>query len=108
MNKDNKIIYVEWVDSNQFAGWQEVEELKTQRAMHCFSVGWVVAESKDSITLATNITEENHPTAIYQCNGVMTIPKKAIVKSKVIVCWRCGEFLGENMCIQAAELGAGK
>lgn len=85
MNKDKKMIYVEWVDSCQSHGWQEVEELKSQRALHCFSVGWVVAENKDSIALAANISEKNHPTAFYQCCGVMTIPKKAIVYREEII-----------------------
>lgn len=84
MNKDKKMIYVEWVDSCQSHNWQAVEELKSQRSLHCFSVGWIVAENKDSITLAANISEKNHPTAFYQCCGVMTIPQKAIVQKKVM------------------------
>lgn len=79
-----KFLFVEWVDSCQSGGWQAVEDLKSQRSLHCFSAGWMVSESKDSITLAANVSEKNHPTAFYQCNGVMTIPKKAIVQKKVI------------------------
>lgn len=80
-----KLIYVQWLDSCMGVnGWSTVESHVKARAAYFASIGWLIAETEDSITLASHISEDNHPTAEYQCCGVMTIPKVAITsKSEV-------------------------
>ncbi|WP_337746937.1 hypothetical protein [Victivallis vadensis] len=84
-----KLFFVEWVDSCQGNGWQPVENSIGTRAMRCFSIGWLIAESKDSLTLAPHVSEKDHPTAFHQCCGAMTIPKRAIVQKTLITCVSC-------------------
>ena len=79
-----KLLFIEWEDSCQGRGLEPTENFCHTRSMRCFSVGWKVAESKDSITLAPHVSEKNHPTAFFQCCGVMTIPKRAIVRKTAI------------------------
>lgn len=79
-----KLFFIEWEDSCQGNGWEPVENFRKTRSMRCFSVGWKVAESKNSITLAPHVSEKNHPTAFFQSCGAMTIPKRAIVRKTAI------------------------
>ena len=79
-----KLLFIEWEDSCQGSGWAPVEKSQQTRSMRCFSVGWKVSESKDSITLAPHVSEKNHPSAFFQCCGTMTIPKRSIVLKKEI------------------------
>ena len=77
-----KLVEIEWVDSSiMTSGWHEVNQ-KGIRAVHHHSVGWIAAQTEDSLTLISHKSEKNHPTAIFQCWGEITIPKVAIVKQK--------------------------
>ena len=51
-----KLLFIEWEDSCQGRGWEPTENFCHTRSMRCFSVGWKVAESKDSITLAPHVS----------------------------------------------------
>jgi len=77
-----KLVLVKWVDSTiRIGGWHEVSK-KGIRAVCHRSVGWISAKTKDSITLIPHLSEKNHPSAMFQCWGEITIPKAAIVKMK--------------------------
>lgn len=56
-----KLLFIEWEDSCQGRGWEPTENFCHTRSMRCFSVGWKVAESKDSITLAPHVSEKITP-----------------------------------------------
>ncbi len=70
-----KIIHLEWVDSTSMQGW--VNDYKTPN-VNCVSVGLLVSENKESITIASNksLGFEN------AYGQYMTIPKCAIKKRK--------------------------
>lgn len=70
-----RLVLIEWHDSRRGEGWTRLEDLKTEhRFSTCLSVGWILFEDSDAITLAGHIG--NNPE---QCCGDMTIPVCSIV-----------------------------
>lgn len=71
-----KIEFIEWVDSfGCSSGWAPVEAIDT--CLVCQTVGFVVSENKEVISIANSIAYETEHTT-EQSNGVMTIPKVSI------------------------------
>lgn len=67
-----------WLDSFGLeAGWQHVEDVSTQ-PVTIASVGLVLAEDADSLTLAAHVGYHGSERA--QIGGALTIPKVAIVQ----------------------------
>jgi hypothetical protein len=69
-----KMALVEWVDSKRGDGWVRLGDLD-HAISECESLGWVISESKDSITISAHVA--GNPD---QCCGEITIPRKAISK----------------------------
>jgi len=78
-----KAIYIEWEDSSAMAGrvWQEREQVSEQELCRCSTIGFVINETKDSITIAGSMESNDY------VSGDMTIPKSAIRKRR-IVSWK--------------------
>ncbi len=76
--------YVEWADSQGVTpGWLDLSDFEpTLPVMK--SVGWVVHEDKKMLSLCGNIAAETKST-LFQGNGIITIPKKCILKRKKII-----------------------
>jgi hypothetical protein len=68
------IVYVEWVDAVSDAGWED--NVKVDIHPVC-TVGFLIAETKDGICLASTVSGDNS-------NARMHIPKSWITKRKVI------------------------
>lgn len=70
-----RIVHVSWVDSSYAAaGWHmkdDVEELVKEAVEQCESIGFVIHETDEALTLALSI-------ATHQYGAMMTIPKLAI------------------------------
>lgn len=76
-----RMVLIEWVDSHgATAGWQALEDFQCT-ALHITTVGFVVAETADAIAVAGSYAEET-PETLEQANGVITIPKQAIISSE--------------------------
>lgn len=78
--KVGALLLIEWMDSASAAGggtWKDAEELKELAPVRLRSVGWVLREDKESVVLVGHIAES-------QCSGDLCIPKKAIVKRRVL------------------------
>ena len=69
-----KIYWCEWLDSQSYHGWQDDSDYSLAI---CQSVGFIVKETKEFIALATSTNEE-------ESNATITIPKKCILKSKIL------------------------
>ena len=75
-----KCDYVEWRDAyGVSAQWQEIQDVKPT-VLICCSIGWVVAETEDCLTIVPHMSQTNHDHAEQQGCGDMTIPKSAIVR----------------------------
>lgn len=75
-----KMIYFEWADATGQAGWMDRE---TQRSfdwnpMLIKSIGILVREDKDSVTICHSLSEHDH------INGYITVPKGWIKKRKTV------------------------
>ena len=71
----SRIVLVEWADSNFEHGWLSVDQV-SGILITTVSVGFVVLEDDDSISIAQNKSEIN------TFMGVMTIPKSCIMSIK--------------------------
>lgn len=69
-----KLVYVEWVDAVSDGGWEEDVKVDIHPVK---TVGFLIAETKDGICLASTVSGDNS-------NARMHIPKSWIVKRKVI------------------------
>ena len=78
--KNQNMHYIEWEDSfgtsSGMGPWVEVDAGPEDTM--CFSCGFVVKEDSQTITIA------GHKACTGQFSGVMTIPKSAIRKRRII------------------------
>lgn len=74
-----KFIHVRWIDSSSpsTVDWYSPNEL-TLKALACETVGIIVAEDSNQLSIASSITETG---ALY---GVITIPKCSILKRRKV------------------------
>ena len=72
--ESSPIVYVEWVDAVSDGGWED--NVKVDIHAVC-TVGFLIAETKDGICLASTVSGDNS-------NARMHIPKSWITKRKVI------------------------
>jgi len=71
-----RLVLIEWVDSASGGGWSSLEHaVRESDAPLCKSVGWLIAESKISKTVAPNILERERNSQVCE---PMTIPAVAI------------------------------
>jgi hypothetical protein len=74
------IEHIKWLDSYGCTStWRPIEPIET--LMECETVGFVVSETEEIISLANSISYETEHTH-EQANGIMTIVKKCIIKRK--------------------------
>jgi len=77
----SKAIYVEWDDSSSMAStvWKLKDDVKkNNKPCRCKTVGFVIAETVDSVTLASSLDGGDY------VSGDMQIPKSAIRKRRVV------------------------
>ena len=74
-----KLVYLEWVDSVSApdGGWQDPKEVKKLTPDTVRSVGWIISETKDFVTLISHDGE-------HEVSGEFCIPKACIKKRRVI------------------------
>mgnify|MGYP000676822312 CR=1 FL=1 len=79
MSKSRPIAYVEWVDSAKFSTrvWNDAEDVSKAKLAVCRSVGYVIHEDKESITIAAHAGYD-----FRDVSGDMKIPKAAITKRR--------------------------
>lgn len=74
----NKIIVIEWIDSVRAFDWTLIEDVD-EKSLDCVSVGFLLKETDDYVTIAQNYGLE--PKQV--CN-LITIPKCSIRNIKEI------------------------
>lgn len=73
-----KIKKIKWLDSYGCTNsWRKIENITEK--LFCETVGFVVSETDELISLANSIAFETEET-VEQANGVMTIPKVSIIE----------------------------
>jgi hypothetical protein len=73
------LVHVRWIDSSSpRTGWIRLTEWDGVGSLECVSTGYLIAEDKDSKTIAPHLA---YPNDADQCqgNGIIVIPSSAIV-----------------------------
>lgn len=69
--------YIVWTDHVEHLGWVDVKEVTGDLPM-CYSVGWIIKETKDSVYLAPHLAVDENGNA--DSTGAMQIAKVNIKK----------------------------
>jgi len=72
-----RVIIVEWVDSAFLQGWMSRDDVKTHRISPCVSVGLLVNETRDQITIMQSAGKE-------QYGDGLTIPRVCIKRMRTL------------------------
>lgn len=75
---EKKIVIIDWVDSVRASDWTYIEDVD-EKIMNCVSVGFLLKETDDSVTIA-----QNYGLKPEQVCNLMTIPKCSIRSFKEI------------------------
>jgi hypothetical protein len=74
------LVKVFWLDSHVTPEWVSIEEIQDNAtSLDCVSVGFLVHENKESVTVASHVSIAGRRYTA-SCDGAMTIPRKAITK----------------------------
>ena len=77
-------VLVVWVDAHTMGhGWRDVASIKKQPQLLIRSVGWLIEDETDFVTLAASIDAEN-PAETNQIDGDIRIPRGCIVNVIVL------------------------
>lgn len=71
-----RLVEARWVDSHVHARWVAVDAVTDTRAARCRSVGYLVDESEDAITLAQSVGDG--PEGADEYGQPLTIPRVAL------------------------------
>ena len=71
-----KVLYVEWIDAAVNGSWTDID-CKTIGIDHCQSIGFLIKETKQEISLCSAVSEK-------QANAIISIPKAWIKYRKTI------------------------
>ena len=79
-----KATYIEWDDSVSRTGnvWVDIDEVKRTKIDRCTTIGFIVKETKELITIVNSYDSQSH-----SVSGDMTIPKSAIRKRRIVT-WK--------------------
>lgn len=76
-------VLVKWLDSRQpLSGWQHLEDIDPPLACECMTVGFVVHEDAEIVTLAQSVGDIGRDTA--QACGLMTIPVRCVTSREAL------------------------
>ncbi len=78
---------IEWVDSQGDGSWRPLGEAAKSDMSRCTSVGYIVGESDDAVTLAQSIDPGVEDERRAMVDNTVTIPKVAITSRKVLEGW---------------------
>ncbi len=72
--KENTLVKVDWIDSSTTRGWHSREDAKNpdHTGIACVSVGFVVRDTKENITVCGTIGQDG------DCLDAITIPRGCI------------------------------
>lgn len=77
MAATRKVAYVHWVDACSQDAWQSINNI-TPQSLDTYTFGYVVAEDKDTITIASTINDAGDACCIIH------VPKKWIKEKDII------------------------
>jgi hypothetical protein len=81
------LVWIKWTDSHSpsESKWRPIDEIKNENEkMILISVGYLVAENKDVLTVVPHIHSEEMKNIVDNGKGDMVIPKVSIIERKIL------------------------
>lgn len=76
--KTPDIVLIEWRDAEHDFGWMDGNDIDdTEPVLNCFTVGWVLKETKKHIRVCQTMTTDNHA-------QVLVIPRGMVISKKIL------------------------
>lgn len=76
-DRTRRPVLVIWDDSTQpVSRWRWVEDIEPEQPVRCYTVGFILHDTPDALTLAMSIGRDDGENE--QASGVTTIPKSCI------------------------------
>lgn len=84
----HKLVMVTWLDAHcdSTDGWTDLDDIKWDKDLTCYSVGWLIKENEQSIHLVSHVTHDPY------VDGHLQIPKGCILQTKEL----CPSLSSEN------------
>lgn len=71
------LVLIHWHDAYSPSGWQTLDDIKKIKPELVITVGFIIEQSKDKLTIAASVSGNDF-------GEVITIPKKWIFKRKML------------------------
>ena len=78
------IIYVEWIDSTSLHGWNSPAEAKALKSDPCRTVGFLLQETDDAVTLVMSHTSRDEENGRESMANAVVIPKFAVTNRSCV------------------------
>lgn len=78
-----EVRYIRWIDSNGGEGWTNLSRLRTHRPCVIHSVGFVMSEDEEHVSLLQSFDVKDDPAQVNGDNWI-AIPKVAVLDTQVI------------------------
>ena len=72
-------VSIHWLDAQSSCEWKHLDDIEDQQLALCISVGYLVHETKESLTLATDFASTDR-LEIDSIGNTIVIPKSCIIK----------------------------
>ena len=82
MNKNYPLVEIEWIDITHLTSIPDIECVKEQKFLHFKSLGYLIYEDKEMVSLAFSCTiyDEDKINPTDKFREVLNIPRQMIVK----------------------------
>jgi len=70
--KTPAVVLIEWLDAEHEFGWQDGNELdEDEPVLNCFTVGWLLKETKTHVKVCQTFSEDNHAQTLVIPRGMI-------------------------------------
>jgi hypothetical protein len=92
------VVYLEWIDSASYSSWQDVGEAEDLTPYYCRSFGLLVRETEEALVITHTETYGLGKGFRKMCEGLLSIPTRAITRRMNFVTDGVGEILCMSIC----------
>lgn len=72
---DFPIVWIEWHDATSPTGWQTMAEAQALAPEHVITVGFLISQNKDKVTIAASLSGN-------ECGEIIVIPKSWVTQMR--------------------------
>jgi hypothetical protein len=78
----DKIVIVEWMDTEDKLDWETIEEVKKYKCPTIYSVGWLIEDNKNHVKICMHDSEGDEDDK--EVSTVSTIPKGMVKEIRIV------------------------